>query len=80
MSRYRDGTAGLLPSEIATFCEQLKFISGIHFEGVFTHMARADEPNTQSVDRQLSILRQALAYIRSQGLSPSISISETVLH
>ncbi|NLL15044.1 MAG: alanine racemase [Fibrobacter sp.] len=64
------GRLGLLPSEIATFCEQLKFISGIHFEGVFTHMARADEPNTQSVDRQLSILRQALAYIRSQGLSP----------
>lgn len=64
------GRLGLLPSEIANFCESLKFMPGIHFEGVFTHMARADEPRTQSVSRQLSIFRQALAHIRSQGFSP----------
>jgi len=64
------GRLGLLPSEIATFCEQLRFEPKLHFEGVFTHMARADEPQTTSVNRQLSILRQALAHIRSQGLSP----------
>lgn len=64
------GRLGLLPSEIATFCEQLKFIPRLNFEGVFTHMARADEPQTLSVNHQLSIFRQALAYIRSQGLSP----------
>jgi alanine racemase len=64
------GRLGLLPSEIASFCELLIFQPEINFEGVFTHMARADEPQTCSVNHQLSVFRQALAYIRAQGFSP----------
>ncbi|HEX3019104.1 MAG TPA: alanine racemase [Chitinispirillaceae bacterium] len=64
------GRLGLLSSEMGDFCERLKFMPNLYFEGVFTHMARADEPQTQSVNRQISVFRKALAYIRAQGFSP----------
>lgn len=65
------GRLGLLPSEIGTLCERLKFMPKLYFEGIFTHMARADEPQTQSVGRQLSILQKILAHLRAEGFNPA---------
>lgn len=65
------GRLGILPSEVEQFCQNLKFMPNLYFEGIFTHMARADEPQTSSVNKQLSFLRQALSHIRSHGLNPT---------
>ena len=41
----------------------------LHLQGVFTHLACADEPLTNTVDEQLVHFRQSVALLRSQGLS-----------
>ncbi|MGV8048946.1 MAG: alanine racemase [Anaerolineaceae bacterium] len=63
------GRLGMLPSEIPTFLRALKE-SPISVDGIFTHFARADEPETGSTQAQIALFDQLLAALDSAGLKP----------
>lgn len=63
------GRLGMLPSEIPTFLRTLKE-SPISVDGIFTHFARADEPETGSTQAQIALFDQLLAALDSEGLKP----------
>ena len=62
---------GLLPSEIDTLVNKLNTARNIRIGGTFTHMANADEPNTQTVARQLERFRSGIDKLRSGGHPPA---------
>jgi len=61
---------GLLPSEIDTLINKLNTTRGIRIGGAFTHMANADEPNTQTVARQLERFHGGIDNLRGGGHPP----------
>jgi len=62
---------GLLPSEIDTLITRLNTARGVRIGGAFTHMANADEPNTQTVARQLERFQSGVDNLRSGGHPPA---------
>ncbi len=62
---------GLLPNEIDTLIDKLNTTRDIRIGGVFTHMASADEPNTQTVTRQLERFRNGIDNLRGGGHPPA---------
>ena len=62
---------GLLPSEIDTLVNRLNTARGVRIGGAFTHMANADEPNTQTVARQLERFQSGVDNLRSGGHPPA---------
>ncbi len=62
---------GFLPQEIDTLVEKLNAAKNIHIGGAFTHMANADEPNTQTVAGQLEKFRDAVNKLRNGGHPPA---------
>jgi len=62
---------GLQPSEIDTLTGKLNTMRDIRVGGVFTHMANADEPNTQTVARQLEKFRGGINTLRQGGHQPA---------
>jgi len=62
---------GLLPSEIGALIDKLNTARGIRIGGVFTHMANADEPDTQTVARQLEKFRSGIDALRQGGHPPA---------
>ena len=63
------GRLGMRPDHVAAFIEQLKG-TGIEVDGIFTHLARADEPNLDSTPRQLVAFNKLLTDLESKGLKP----------
>ena len=62
---------GLLPAEIDTLIGMVKSAPNIRMDGVFTHMACADEPDTPTVARQLEKFTGALDKLRKAGINPA---------
>jgi len=62
---------GLLPSEIDTLINKLNTARNIHIGGAFTHMANADEPNTQTVARQTERFQNSINKLRGGGHPPA---------
>ena len=62
---------GILPSEIGEIIDQLKNAPTLHLEGVYTHMASADEPDTSTVNHQLSKFTYCIDQLRAADLSPA---------
>src|SRR5262245_57171592 len=52
MSRY-----GLLPNEVLPFMRSVLDLPGLRVEGLFTHLATADEPDRFHAERQLACFR-----------------------
>lgn len=65
------GRLGMQPELIAPYLRDLKN-SAIAVDGIFTHFARADEPEIDYTLRQISIFNELLADLASQGLKPAI--------
>ena len=63
------GRLGMNPALVASFLEGLKD-TAIQVDGIFTHLARADEPNSDSTPRQLAIFDTLLADLERKGLKP----------
>jgi alanine racemase len=61
---------GLLPSETSALIGAIKSTPDIRLDGVFTHMACADEPGTPTVDRQLEKFTACLGALRQAGMDP----------
>lgn len=65
------GRLGMPVEVVAPFLRALKN-SPIQVEGIFTHFARADEPNSDSTPNQIRIFNTLLNELDSQGLKPEI--------
>jgi alanine racemase len=63
------GRLGMLPEEVVPFLRALQG-SAIQVEGIFTHFARADEPESGYTQRQIEIFNQLLAELEQEGLKP----------
>jgi len=65
------GRMGFLPSEIGVFIELLKTAPNLHLDGVFTHMASADEIDTHTVGRQIELFTGCIDKLRQAGFAPA---------
>ena len=61
---------GILPSEVEILADALNSSTDLHFDGVFTHFANADEPGTPIVGEQLRLFSNALAVLKKNGHVP----------
>jgi alanine racemase len=62
---------GVLPAEIDSLIESIKITPNIIIDGIFTHMACADEPETPTVNRQLEKLTKSIDKFHNANLSPT---------
>lgn len=62
---------GLPVAEAETFCAAV-LDAGVQIEGVWTHFAKADEPEDGSAHRQLTTYLEALERLRAAGIEPTI--------
>lgn len=63
---------GLLPSEVAQLVNQLRKYPNLTCEGVFTHLAKADEPGTLSVNEQKTLFFKAINILKTNGIIPEL--------
>jgi alanine racemase len=66
------GRMGILPSETAELINAVRGAAGLTFEGLYTHLAKADAPDPGAISLQLAHFRKALNAIRASGLRPSV--------
>lgn len=64
------GRLGLLPDEVAPFVREVVALPGLEVEGIFTHMAAADEDDPAYTLWQLERFEGVLAALRAEGLLP----------
>jgi alanine racemase len=62
---------GLLPFEIDTLVNKINTVSRVRIDGVFTHMANADKPDTQTVASQLEKFSGCIDKLRQAGYPPA---------
>ena len=67
MSRF-----GLLPGEVRAFLEYTRSVPGLHVEGIFTHLATADEDDKTFAREQLSIFDSLCCILDKEGTRPHI--------
>jgi len=66
------GRLGLLPSEVANFAAALRQMPMLNVEGVFSHLAVADEASTTFNLAQFQAYKAAIDTIQATGIEPSI--------
>ena len=64
------GRLGMPPNQAADFLSAHRNNDAIEIDGIFTHFARADEPQSGSVENQLAIFNQLLDQLRKVGVCP----------
>ncbi len=64
------GRVGFLPDQLREFLPQLKGLTGLKIEGLMSHLACADEPESPVTAGQLERFRAVLNMLRGAGLSP----------
>jgi alanine racemase len=66
------GRLGVFAEEGPAFISALTACKELDVAGVFTHFARADEPDQPSTDRQIDRFSKAVAELESAGLRPPL--------
>ncbi|MHB1293623.1 MAG: alanine racemase [Anaerolineae bacterium] len=64
------GRLGLLPEQALSFFREIAALPALHVDGVFTHMAAADEADLAYTRWQLGRFEEVLASLRCAGLLP----------
>lgn len=64
------GRLGMKPSRVPGFLENFQQHHFIKIDGIFTHFARADEPESGSTEEQLSVFTALLDQLRRAKLCP----------
>lgn len=64
------GRIGVSPSGLADFVKAVKALPQIELEGVFTHLATADEPGNDYTATQIARFRAALGALADAGYTP----------
>ncbi len=67
LSRY-----GLLPDEVVPFVRALRQFPQLYLEGLWTHMARADEADLTPTRQQLARFRAVRQQLQAEGLAPPL--------
>lgn len=67
------GRFGLMPEEVVPFVEQLHRLPGLQVQGIFTHLASADEEDKSFARLQLDTFESVLDALASRGLRPSLA-------
>ncbi len=63
---------GVPPKELPSFAQFLAGLEGIVVEGVYTHFADVEDPQSGFYQEQLEQLSEALTLLRTHGLEPSL--------
>src|SRR5690554_3619196 len=66
------GRQGLLPNEVLPAWEELRSLEGLEVEGLYTHFATADEPDTGYARIQWQRFRGVLDHLEARGLRPPL--------
>ena len=66
------GRLGMSPKSAPDFLYEYKNHPKVEIDGIFTHFARADEPQVNSAEKQLAIFKDLLTRLREINLSPLI--------
>ncbi|MCP4284060.1 MAG: alanine racemase, partial [Gammaproteobacteria bacterium] len=66
------GRLGIPPEETVEFLRTFASHTGVEIEGIFTHFARADEPDADTTRQQLAIFQNALTALDAAGLRPAL--------
>lgn len=66
------GRLGVRPEEAVAMAERLVNLPGCELEGLYTHLARADEPEPQPTLRQLAVFRELVQTLRCRGIVPPL--------
>ena len=66
------GRLGLPPERAVALADRIAAAGTLRLEGVWTHLARADEPSQDATDRQLAAFREALAALDTAGHRPAL--------
>ena len=64
------GRLGIQPGEVAAFVEALKQFAHLRLDGLYSHFAEADSPDTQYTAQQVEKFNAALAIIHEHGFRP----------
>ena len=67
------GRLGVFPEAGVEFFEKLHTFPGIYVEGIFTHFARADEPQLGETVRQIGRFDQLLSDLSRRGIRPELA-------
>ena len=63
---------GCAPGEVTELAQAITVAPGLQFEGVFTHLAVADEPSHPANAQQLAAFDDVLAGLATAGLTPPL--------
>ena len=63
---------GVQPGEASALIQACDGMPGCHLEGIFTHFARADEPDTTTTDDQHDRFMSVLQQVEAAGIEPDI--------
>jgi alanine racemase len=66
------GRLGIFPEDGVEFLQDLLTLDGIFVEGMFTHFARADDPQLPTTDGQIDRFGALVAEIQAAGLKPPL--------
>lgn len=66
------GRLGVLAEEGVPFVQHLHALTGLDVEGIFTHYARADEPDLPTTNEQLARFLDVLSGLTALGLRPRL--------
>ena len=64
------GRLGISPDTALEFIEKISKLPQINIEGIFTHFARADEPDAGTTEKQLARFDQLVQNLRRDGIAP----------
>ena len=64
------GRLGLLPDEVLPFLRRVSRLPALQVDGIFTHMASADDADLSYTRRQLGRFGEVLSALRREGLLP----------
>lgn len=63
---------GVSPEEALSFAYSLSHQENLKLEGVFTHFARADEPQAETTDQQIERFDRVITELESTGIRPPL--------
>ena len=66
------GRLGMSPEEAPFFLEDTQSLNQIEITGIFTHFARADEPQSGATEAQLFVFNQLLEKLKKASLLPGM--------
>jgi len=64
------GRVGFLPEQLREFLPRLRQLKGLRIEGVMSHLASADEPDSAVTPGQLQLFREQLQMLGEAGIAP----------